>query len=92
MLDGQGFDREWNSDPRLDMEIGDLVCDPDIMRSKYGWCVDRNLGLIIGDEESEILAPKSYCGCYEEKFIVWWINADTIFQQCACELEVINDD
>jgi len=73
------------------MEVGDLVCDPDIKKSKYSWCVDRNLGLIIGDENTENMrVPPSYCDCYNEKFVVWWIKANIVFEQCECELEVIN--
>jgi len=72
--------------------VGDLVCDPDIAQSKYGYITDRTTGLIIGDGNARNFEPPSYCGCYEDKFLVWWINANVIFEQCSCELQVINND
>ena len=74
------------------MKVGDLVCDPDIMKSKYAWCIDRKLGMIIATEEDDISSevPPSYCDCYLDKFVVWWIGSKSTFQQCECELEVIS--
>jgi len=72
------------------MNIGDLVCDPHVMRSKYAFTLDRTAGLIISDESEDHTEPKSYCGCYKDKFLVWWIKANAIFEQCECELKVIS--
>jgi len=74
------------------MKVGDLVCDPHVMRSKYAWATDRSAGMIIGDGSTRHFEPPSYCDCYKEKFLVWWFKADIVYEQCECELEVINND
>ena len=72
------------------MKVGDLVCDPHLMRSKYAFCTDRTSGLIIGNDGDNHHAPPSYCSCYKDKFLVWWINANIVYEQCECELSVIS--
>ena len=77
------------------MKIGDLVCDPHVMKSKYGYIIDRSQGIIVGTSSDRNFEPPSYCDCYKDKFLVWWSESTgsghTVFEQCECELEVINE-
>lgn len=74
------------------MKVGDLVCDPFIMKKWPCKTVDRTLGVIINDESCDLdFQGKSYCSCEENKWAVWWMGVNTTFWQCACELRVINE-
>ena len=73
------------------LKVGDLVYDPQISKSKYGYLVDRTSGIIIGEEEDRTNEPTTYCDCYKLKWLVMWTNAEIIMLQCECELELINN-
>jgi hypothetical protein len=73
------------------MIVGDLVCDPLVMKKYPTSIVNRTAGLVIDDEDNGNNYPRSYCTCGKNKYVVWWMKADIVYEQCECELESINE-